>query len=199
MSVYYTYYIFNTITNQHYYGARWAEGCHPGDLWVTYFTSSKKVKHLIEEHGAESFIVEIRKTFTDKTKCREWERKVLSRLKIKSRDDWINEGICAAPPRPRGYKHSPETIAKMKKPKGPWSDERRKAKSVAEKTKIQNGKTMPTTKGYKHTPETLEKMKVRIPWNKGKKGSQTAWNKGLKKTNPSEPKITKHNSLGSDT
>lgn len=198
MSIYYTYYIFNTITNQHYYGARWAEGCTPDDLWVSYFTSSKKVKALIEQHGADSFIVQIRKTFTCKTKCREWERKVLTRLKIKSRSDWINEGVCAAPPRPKGYKHSPETLAKMKKPKGSWSEERRLAKSLDEKNKIANGKQMPSSKGYKHSPETLAKMKQRTPWNKGKKGVQSAWNKGLKKNTSQDPKITKSNASGSD-
>lgn len=198
MTVYYTYYIFNTITNQHYYGARWADGCHPNDLWSTYFTSSKKVKELIERYGVESFIVQIRKTFTDETSCREWERRVLTRLKIKSRPEWINEGICAAPPRPLGYKHSPETLAKMKKPKGPWSEERKLAKSLDEKNKIANGKKMPSTKGYKHSPETITKMKKRVPWNKGKKDVQVAWNKGLKKNEPDQPKITKTNSLGGD-
>ena len=198
MTIYYTYYIFNTKTNQHYYGARWANGCHPGDLWTTYFTSSKKVKALIEQYGAQSFIVQIRKTFTSETSCREWERKVLSRLKIKSRSDWINEGICAAPPRPLGYKHSPETITKMKKPKGPWSEERRLAKSQNQKNKIANGKQMPSTKGYKHSPETIAKMKQRVAWNKGKKGAQVAWNKGLKKNETNQPKITKINSLRGD-
>lgn len=147
MSIYYTYYIFNRITNQHYYGARWADNCHPNDLWSTYFTSSKKVHELLEKYGPDSFDVQIRKLFDDKTKCRNWERKVLTRLKIKSKPAWLNEGICAAPPRNKGYKHSPETIAKMQKPKGPWSEQRRLAKSIDEKNKIKNGKAMPTTKG----------------------------------------------------
>ena len=36
----------------------------------------------------------------------------------------------------------------------------------------------------KHSEESIEKMKAklkgRVPWNKGKTGSQVAWNKGLK-------------------
>ena len=35
--------------------------------------------------------------------------------------------------------------------------------------------------GKHQSDETKEKMKNRIPWNKGKKGLQVAWNKGLKK------------------
>lgn len=89
----YTYVIVNKITGQKYYGARWSKNCHPSDLWVTYFTSSKHVKKLISEHGQDSFIVEVRKTFTTIESCREWERKVLIRLNILKRDDWLNKNI----------------------------------------------------------------------------------------------------------
>ncbi len=33
-------------------------------------------------------------------------------------------------------------------------------------------------KGRKHSEEAIQKMRKRIPWNKGKKGYQVAWNKG---------------------
>ena len=59
----YTYFIFNKITNQFYIGSRRknvAEGRSPEeDLWKLYFTSSKPVSKLIEEHGKESFSTEI--------------------------------------------------------------------------------------------------------------------------------------------
>ena len=199
-TVYFTYYIYNRITNQHYYGARWKTGCHPNDLWNTYFTSSKKVKQLIKEHGKESFDVQIRKIFDTREQCQLWEQKVLTKLKVKTREDWLNIAI-GAPPTPKiGYKHKPETLIKMRKPKKEkWSEERKLAKSQDEKNKMANSKQMPSTKGYKHTAETIEKMKGRVAWNKGKKGVSVGWNKGLKKTNPNEPKITKTNSLGSNT
>lgn len=194
-TVYFTYYIYNRVTNQHYYGARWKTGCHPNDLWNTYFTSSKKVKQLIKEYGKDSFDIQIRKIFDTKEQCQLWEQKVLIKLKVKTREDWLNVAI-GAPPTPKiGYKHKPETLAKMRKPKKEkWSDERKQAKRKEMITKIANGEAkLPSTTGYKHTPEVIEQMKKRIPWNKGKQNVQHAWNKGLKKSNPAEPKITKYN------
>lgn len=38
-----------------YYGCRFAVGCHPDDFWRTYFTSSKSVRTLIDEHGEDYF------------------------------------------------------------------------------------------------------------------------------------------------
>lgn len=48
----YTYYLYHTPTNKHYYGARYAKNAHVGDLWNTYFTSSKRIHNLIEEYSA---------------------------------------------------------------------------------------------------------------------------------------------------
>lgn len=86
----YTYYIYHKPTNQHYYGARWAKTSNPSDFWVTYFTSSRSVKQLIEEYGRDSFSVEIRKVFEDGAVARLWEHRVLKRMKVCSRKDWLN-------------------------------------------------------------------------------------------------------------
>lgn len=59
----YVYKVTNRITNQFYYGSRTANvrknRLPEDDLWKYYFTSSKKVKSLIEEFGIDSFEVEI--------------------------------------------------------------------------------------------------------------------------------------------
>lgn len=78
-----------------YYGVRYAKGCHPSDFWVTYFTSSKKVSEYRKIHG-DPDVIEIRKTFTSDNKInesREFETKVLRRLQVHKRSDYLNVGI----------------------------------------------------------------------------------------------------------
>jgi hypothetical protein len=86
----YTYYLFHRPTGLKYYGARYGRNCNPSDLWTTYFTSSRYVKDLIKEYGENSFDVEIRRVFNDGSKAREWEHKVLRRLRVNKRRDWLN-------------------------------------------------------------------------------------------------------------
>jgi hypothetical protein len=136
----YTYLIMCIATGQVYYGVRYAKGCHPDDLWSTYFTSSKYVKELITKYGKAAFIYEIRKTFTDAKSARDWEHKVLKRMDVTKRDEFINRtdnksiqhdqagrdwNDYYGPERASvmkqklvvkraGRKHSPETIVKMR-------------------------------------------------------------------------------------
>lgn len=91
VTVPYTYLLKHLSTNTFYYGCRYAKGCNPSDFWVKYYTSSKYVKALVEENGKDSFEFEIRQTFDDVNKCREWESRVLKRLKVASREDFINK------------------------------------------------------------------------------------------------------------
>lgn len=79
-SIYYTYLITHKPSGQFYYGVRYAKGCHPDDLWNTYFTSSKYVKQLIESDGQDSFTAEVRRTFENVETAVDWESKVLSRI-----------------------------------------------------------------------------------------------------------------------
>ena len=86
----FTYLIHCTATNQYYYGSRYGKGVHPSSLWTTYFTSSKVIKNLIEEHGKESFIVSVRKVFKTPADARRWETKFLNKVKAAQSDNWIN-------------------------------------------------------------------------------------------------------------
>lgn len=89
----YTYRITSKTTGQHYYGVRYAADCHPDDLWVSYFTSSKYVKEHIDEHGKDDFVIEIRKIFpNDPDSARMWEDKVIQRLNIVRNPLWLNRG-----------------------------------------------------------------------------------------------------------
>jgi hypothetical protein len=89
----FTYFLLHKPTGKKYYGARWSKECHPNDLWKTYFTSSKYVEQLITEFGKESFSFEIRKTFSTVKECRKWEERVLKKLNVTSKENWLNKNI----------------------------------------------------------------------------------------------------------
>jgi hypothetical protein len=90
----YTYQIIWSSTGMKYYGVRYAKNCHPNDLWQTYFTSSVKVAEYVKEHGNPD-IIQIRKTFSGDdavNKAKVWEHRVLRKMKVIYRNDYLNEG-----------------------------------------------------------------------------------------------------------
>jgi NUMOD3 motif. len=113
----FTYYLFHRPTGKKYYGVKWAEGCHPNDLWTNYFTSSFKVVDLIERYGPDSFDVEVRRTFKTPEEAVLWECKVLRRLRVVSNDEWLNgsffDGKLYRNPSMLGRKHREDTKALM--------------------------------------------------------------------------------------
>lgn len=90
MSIPFSYYLYHIPTKKHYYGIRHGKKSDPKKLWVTYFSSSKVVKQMIDEYGVDSFKVEVRKIFSCSEKAVLWEHKVLRRIDAAGRDDWIN-------------------------------------------------------------------------------------------------------------
>ena len=72
-----------------YYGVRYSKNCFPSDLWVSYYTSSKKVKEFREKFG-EPDVVEIRHTFGDRESAIEWENRVLRRIGAVKSEKWLN-------------------------------------------------------------------------------------------------------------
>ena len=87
----YTYLLKHIPTNRYYYGVRFSKKCKPEDFWKTYFTSSTKIKGLIKKYGKKSFIFQIRKIFKTVDQARNWEHKVLKRMKVIFRDDFLNQ------------------------------------------------------------------------------------------------------------
>ena len=85
----YTYYIAWSSPKMHYYGARWARGCSPDEFWTDYFTSSNHVKKFREIYG-EPDVVKVCRTFGSKKDVLRWERKFLSRVDAKNRNDFLN-------------------------------------------------------------------------------------------------------------
>lgn len=85
----YTYLIGWSKLNTYYYGLRFAKGCHPDELWHTYFTSSIHVADFVKQHG-DPDIIEMRKTFTVIPTAQLWEHRVLKRMKVIHRKDFLN-------------------------------------------------------------------------------------------------------------
>lgn len=141
----YTYIIGWSNHSKWYYGVRYSEDCNPKDMWVTYFTSSKHVREFRKLYGNPD-IIEVRKVFSTKAEALLWEEKVLRRMKVRSRDDFLNKTDSHAPPIMRGNEHplygighTDETKRKMSlnsigKNKGvPKSEEHRRKISEARK------------------------------------------------------------------
>lgn len=180
----YTYYLYHEQTNTHYYGVRYSKNCRPDDLWHTYFSSSKKVKKLINEYGTDSFSVEVRKTFNDREQAILWEQKVLRRLKVLSKLEWLNDNISGAillenhPKGMLGKKHTDsvkEKIGRRTKNKtyeeiyGDRANEQRQQRSNSHKNKPKpylKGKTYEEIYGIDRAQKLKE---IRSISNKGKK------------------------------
>lgn len=90
MNTPYTYLLGWKNLNLYYYGVRYSKNCHPDELLVNYFSSSKVVQKMINENILPD-IVEIRKTFKSPGKARIWENKVLRRLNVINDNKWINK------------------------------------------------------------------------------------------------------------
>ena len=89
----YTYKIEWSNTKMKYYGVRYAKNCHPSDLFVTYFTSSSYVTNYIKKHGLPD-VIQVRRIFTKVDRvneAREWECKVLRKLQVHKRTDYLNQ------------------------------------------------------------------------------------------------------------
>ena len=89
-SIPYTYLITHKLSGKKYYGVRYADSCHPNDLWNTYFTSSKVVKKLIEEDGKDNFEFQIRKVFSNIHEAISWEGRFLRKINARKRHDFFN-------------------------------------------------------------------------------------------------------------
>jgi hypothetical protein len=138
----YTYRISWSKTGMNYYGVRYAKGCHPSDLFVTYFTSSDYVADYIKEHGLPD-IIEVRKTFTGEDRRKKailHEQQTLKRLKVVGRQDYLNKhdikaiDVCdpqvaakikATNATPETKQRRSEAVRRM------WADPETKAKRIA--------------------------------------------------------------------
>jgi hypothetical protein len=150
----FTYLIKHIPTNKYYYGVRFKKNCHPNDLWTKYFTSSKKIKGLIKRYGKKSFKFEIRKTFKTSEQALNWEHKVLKRLKVIYKDNFLNLTD--------NKSVDPKYLSKINKGKNNPFYNKKHNKNIIEKIRLSSLKR-------KHTKETKNKIRL---FNIGKKHSK---------------------------
>lgn len=176
MNIYspYTYYIAWSNINKHYYGVRYAKGCMPTDLWVSYFTSSKEVKKYRDTYG-EPDVIEVRKIFKDAYSAKRWESKVLRRLHVLKSDAWLNANISGE--QFIIEKHSEETKRKMSANNASRRPEARAA--LSERQKGSNNSFY----GRKHSEATKNKMRKSL---EGIKRSEEFKESRRGKKNPSK-------------
>lgn len=155
----YTYYLYHTLTGMKYYGARFAKNCKPEDLWTTYFSSSRRVKNLLQKYGKDTFVVEVRKIFDSANECIRWETEVLQRLNVAKRTDWLNQHNGDGKFLFKGgpaYKCSEEKKEKIRKGN--------QGKHLSEETRKKIGKAhlgkSSHRKGKKMSEETKKKMAI---------------------------------------
>ena len=131
-SLAYTYLIGWPDLDVWYYGSRYSRNCHPSELWRSYFTSSKHVKEFVDCFGDPN-VIEIRKTFESKSKARIWEYRVLKRMRVAKRINWLNKhngdgGFCSFGPRSEETKTKISNVQKIKSKNGEHVSQREEVK-----------------------------------------------------------------------
>lgn len=190
----YTYLIGWTAQHKFYYGVRYARNCNPTDLWSKYFTSSKEVEAMKTVYG-EPDVIQIRKVFLTKEHARLWENKVLRRLKVVSREDFLNKNDAPAPPI-NNRVMSTDTKNKIS------AVHKGKPKSEEHKQKIREAraKQVNTRKGILATEETKKKIReararqifteeTKNKMSKARKGDKH-WTYGTPRSDETKQKIS---------
>jgi len=154
----YTYLIGWSSFGKFYYGVRFAKGCSPDELWVSYFTSSKHVKRFAKLNGPPD-IVQIRRTFDSIDAARAFESKVLKRIRKIDESKWLNKTDNISIPSGRANTKG-KTYEEIYGPE--------KAAILRELRRITFGKS---STGRKHSEETKAKMsKSRTGLTSNKRG-----------------------------
>jgi hypothetical protein len=150
----YVYKLTNKVTGQFYFGSRTGNvrKCRnpEDDLWIYYFSSSRKVKELIEEHGINMFVVEILSRHDDYESCFWAEQHLILLHKFNSLR--LNKAYV-----------DPVTGKKVLTTHGESVEQ--KETRISKMSKTKKGKFNSNGHfGMKHTAETKEKIAKQAGW-----------------------------------
>jgi hypothetical protein len=160
----YTYLLGWSDQNKFYYGVRFAKGCHPNDIWKTYFTSSKHVKSFAEKYGPPD-IIQIRKSFSEAKDAIAWEEKLLKRINAAQNPLFLNRANGKAIPLEYSVNYGKRNISEQG---------RKRISETSKKTRLEYGRTLESRikqsktlmgennhfHGKSHSLETREKMSI---------------------------------------
>lgn len=196
MTTPYTYLIGWKSHDVWYYGARWAAKCDPLELWVKYFTSSKQVAARRLEWG-EPDVIEVRRVFTDEKVARQWEERVIRKIKAVKSLRWLNlgnggaefagpneEGRMRISARLKGVPKSAETRRKL--------SEARRGVSFGPHTEKAKAKMRAAKVGIPRSEETkakLRKANLGKPVNYDALAKAKAANTGSKRSEETKAKM----------
>jgi len=200
MDIYYTYLIGWSEKDKWYYGVRYGKGSNPEELWKTYFTSSTHVAEWVDENG-EPDIIEVRKTFEDPNKARDFEHGVLKRMGVVYDDRWLNktDNKCFDPELMSeigktktgesnnfyGRKHSKESKRKNSEAKKRYFRDKKNREKASSSTKKGMGKF----REQFTDEEWAERYRKIGEKNKISNKGQTPWSKGKKLSDEHKKKI----------
>lgn len=207
----YTYFVLHLPTGLKYYGSKYGKGANPETFWKSggYYTSSEKIKKLLQEYGEETFKSEVRKVFETPEEALKYEYKFLNKVKALHKSDWLNDNLGGEKFRnvgpasekalisQRSKKQTPEgNLKRSKSLKGrPKSKDTRKLMSLAqqnrpkEKEDARRNKIRKKAIGRKHDDSTKSKLSKIV--------SQTRWiNNGIEQKKINLEQLDDYISLG---
>lgn len=119
----YVYKITFLPTNQFYIGYRGSKNATPNDLFNTYFTSSKIIAKLINEHGVDKFSKEILAEFNTGIEAYHYEQQLLREYDVESNTQLLNKRLtsCALNAFKSHTKKSKEQMSESRRRL--WEDE----------------------------------------------------------------------------
>lgn len=172
MSVPFTYFLYHRPTGLKYYGVKFSKRSNPELFWVPggYYSSSVKVKALIEQYGADSFDAQVRKRFDSAKEAVRYEYRFLRKVDAVAKSDWLNQ--CAIGE--KFYSIMGEEARKIA------SERMKKQMKNFKPTAESNQKRSNTLKGRVITEETRKKM------------SEVQKNRSKEKEQARRDKIRKH-------